>query len=105
MTLSKPKNLYLVHCGFYDSTLCDGLYESDANFFVVAENFEEAKLEAKKLPEFKTKKMHVDGMQEVKAVGGYDINPQLNQSLAGQTLVTNYKQRDLAPKPSESATQ
>lgn len=25
-------NLYLAHCGFYDTEVCDGLYESHVNF-------------------------------------------------------------------------
>ena len=30
--------LYLIHVGFYDSGLMDGLYEQHGNFFVVAKN-------------------------------------------------------------------
>jgi len=49
--------LYLVHCGFYDPAVCDGLFESHVNFFVAAKNFEEARLNAKKLPEFQGKRI------------------------------------------------
>ena len=35
--------LYLIHVGFYDSGLMDGLYEQHGNFFVVAKNVKEAK--------------------------------------------------------------
>lgn len=35
--------LFLVHCGFYDSDLCDGLYEGHVNFFVTADSFEGAR--------------------------------------------------------------
>jgi len=38
--------LYLVHCGFYDVELCDGLYESHVNFFVAAKSFEDARVQA-----------------------------------------------------------
>jgi hypothetical protein len=42
--------LYLVHCGFYDSELSDGLYESHTNIFVAAESFEDARARAKSDP-------------------------------------------------------
>ena len=91
--------LYLVHCGFYDSTVCDGLYESHVNFFVAATSFEEARIKAKQLPEFSAKRMHVDGLQEIAAVGGYRIQLAEDLSLENQTLILNHKHRDLAPKP------
>jgi hypothetical protein len=91
--------LFLVHCGFYDNELCDGIYESHVNFFVAAENFEDAKLKAKQLPEFKSKRMHVDGLQEISAVGGHRIALSPDSSLDGRTVILNNKHRDLAPKP------
>ena len=91
--------LYLVHCGFYDPDLCDGLYEGHVNFFLAAASFEEARAKAKLLPEFKAKKMHIDGLQEVTAVGGYAIKLEEAQHLNGQTIILNHKHRDLAPKP------
>ena len=44
--LDKNMKLYLVHCGFYDKDICDGLYESHVNFFVSADHFEEARQKA-----------------------------------------------------------
>lgn len=90
-------NLYLVHCGFYDTQVCDGLYESHANFFVAAPNFEEARAKAKLIPEFKLKKMHIDGLQEIKAVDGNQVLLQADGSLNNQTVIINHKHRDLAP--------
>ena len=90
--------LFLVHCGFYDSSLCDGLYESHVNFFVAAENFDEAKLKAREIPEFQSKRMHVDGLQEVVAVNGYQITLSEDPSLKKQTIILSNKHRDLAPK-------
>ncbi len=94
--------LYLVHCGFYDSTVCDGLYESHVNLFVAATSFEEARIKAKQLPEFSAKRMHVDGLQEIIAVEGHRIQLEENLSLKSQTIVLNHKHRDLAPKPTSS---
>ncbi len=90
--------LYLVHCGFYDSDICDGVYESHVNFMVAAATFEEARLKAKELPEFKNKRMHVDGLQEVAAVNGCRVFLEEDSTLAGKTLLINNKYRDLAPK-------
>ncbi|MBK9324343.1 MAG: hypothetical protein IPM97_15570 [Bdellovibrionaceae bacterium] len=92
-------NLYLVHCGFYDTEVCDGLYESHVNFFVCAETFEEARVKAKLIPEFQAKRMHVDGLQEIQAVSGYKVILEADANLQNQTRVVNLKHRDLAPKP------
>jgi uncharacterized protein len=91
--------LYLVHCGFYDTELCEGIYESHVNFFVAAEGFEDARMRAKLLPEFKSKRMHVDGLQEISAVSGYNIVLSEDANLRGQTVIVSNKHRDLAPKP------
>jgi hypothetical protein len=91
--------LYMVHCGFYDSEICDGIYESHANFFVAADTFEAARAKAKNLAEFKNKRMHVDGLQEIQAVDGYRVDLFLDESLVHQTKVINFKHRDLATKP------
>jgi hypothetical protein len=91
--------LYLIHCGFYDADLCGGLYESHVNFFVAANSFEEARARAKLIPEFVTKRMHVDGLQEITAVNGHRVQLQEDPSLQGDTVILNHKHRDLAPKP------
>lgn len=90
--------LYLVHCGFYDSDLCDGIYESHVNFFVVADNFENARLKVKNISSFKSKKMHVDGLQEITAIDGYRISLNEDVALNGQTFILSNKHRDLATK-------
>ena len=66
--------LYLIHVGFYDSELIDGLYEQHVNFFVVAKNVKEAKTRAKMNQVFQNKNMHIDGMQELNLVDGYRVN-------------------------------
>ena len=65
--------LYLIHIGFYDPELMDGLYEQHGNIFVVADNVKEAKILVRKNPIFKHKKMHIDGIKEVNTVDGYQV--------------------------------
>ena len=52
--------LFLVHAGFYDDNVSSGFYESHTNYFVVASDVKEAKAKAKVIPEYKSKKMHID---------------------------------------------
>ncbi len=66
--------LYLIHVGFYDPELIDGLYEQHVNFFVVAKNVKEAKTRAKMIQVFQNKNMHIDGIQELNLVDGYRVN-------------------------------
>ncbi len=94
--------LYLVHCGFYDNDICDGIFESHVNLYVVAESFDEAKVKAKQQAIFKNKRMHVDGLQEIKTVDGFDIGLTENSAAKGETVILNNKHRDLAPKPNPS---
>lgn len=79
--------LYLVHCGFYDPDVCDGLYEGHVNYFVVAETFDDARSKAKLIPEFQSKRMHVDSLQEVVAVGGHRVKLELDISLKAETVM------------------
>lgn len=92
------QNLYLVHCGFYDLELCDGIYESHVNFFVVADSFENARVKVKELPEVQAKRMHVDGIQCIEAVNGFRIALTKDESLADSTRVISSRHRDLAPQ-------
>ena len=94
--------LFLVHCGFYDPEVCDGLYEGHVNYFVAAESFDDARAKAKLIPEFVAKRMHVDGLQEVEAVGGYRVQLDEVADLRGETVIRNHRHRDLAPKPAAS---
>ena len=49
-------NLYMVHVGFYDPSIGEGLYEVHMNFFTVAKNPKNAKEKILDLKEFKDKK-------------------------------------------------
>jgi len=81
-------NLYMIHAGFYDENISGGFYETHTNYFVVAENEKEAKKRARLIDEFKEKKMHIDGIMEIKHADGYDIvlQPAKDNAGAGQTI-------------------
>ncbi len=66
--------LFLIHVGFYDPEIMDGLYEQHSNYFVVAQNIKEAKKKARLNLIYKRKKMHIDGIQELNVVDGFRIN-------------------------------
>lgn len=91
--------LFLVHCGFYDLEICDGIYESHINIHVIAASPEEARLKAKQDPSFVKKRMHVDGIQEIAAINGYRIDLKEDPSLKGESIIVSNRHRDLAPKP------
>ena len=65
--------LFLIHLGFYDPEIMEGLYEQHSNYFVVAQNIKEAKKRAKLKPIYKRKKMHIDGIQELNVMDGFRI--------------------------------
>lgn len=66
--------LYLIHCGFYDEEISDGIYEFHVNIPVIAGDVDEAKQKVRLVPQFVTKKMHIDGIQELESVDGYIIS-------------------------------
>jgi hypothetical protein len=78
-----PLRLYLVHCGFYDPALAGGLYESHVNYLIPARSFPEAKARTKELPEYRERKMHVDGIEELQAVHGFRIHLREDPALRG----------------------
>jgi hypothetical protein len=86
--------LYLIHCGFYDPEVCDGIYEGHVNLFVVAESFEQAKRQVRLDPAFKLRRMHVDGVQQVDAVHGHRITATPDPSLEGRAVLTRERHRD-----------
>lgn len=95
------QKLFLVHLGYY-SDLSDGVYESHTNLFVVATDFEEARVKAKSLDIVKTNRMHIDGMQLIEAVKGFNIALQPDDELNGQDRIISDKFRELAPKPAKA---
>ena len=65
--------LFMVHLGFYDDDLGEGIYESHINHFIGATSAQSAKKKISALPEFKQRKMHIDGIKELSHVEGYKI--------------------------------
>ena len=81
--------LYLIHVGFYDPDLMEGLYEQHTNYFVVAENVKDAKKKAVQNSIYKKKKMHIDGIQELNIIDGYRINLLRNDAV-DDTVIYGY---------------
>ncbi len=67
-------NLYMVHVGYYDPSIGEGLYEVHMNFFTAAEDPKKAKENVLSLKEFKDKKMHIDGIKELSYIDGYKVS-------------------------------
>ena len=78
-------NLYIVHLGYYDADI--GIYELHTNMHVVAQNVQAAKEAIKNNPIYQSKKMHIDGIEELLTVDGYTINVVKND----EALVENKK--------------
>jgi hypothetical protein len=68
--------LFMVHVGFYDDEVGEGIYESHINFFVAASNAKSAKKKTFSMEQFKNKKMHIDGIKEISDVEGYAVTLQ-----------------------------
>ena len=66
-------NLYVVHVGYYDPLIGEGLYENHMNFFTAAEDPKKAKQNILNLKEFQDKKMHIDGIKELSYIDGYKV--------------------------------
>lgn len=96
--------LYMVHCGYYDGEVFDGVYESHVNFFVVAESFEEARAKAKANPLYQNKRMHVDGLQQLDAIDGYRLQLEEDTTLDGRSHVLTDRYRGLATKSPEKSS-
>lgn len=68
---SYKMKLYLAHVGFYDSEI--GIYELHSNLFTVAHDVQTAKQQIKRKKVFIDKKMHIDGIQEISFIDGYEL--------------------------------
>lgn len=85
--------LYSVHCGFYDEELSDGIYEFHLNIPVVADSIESAKVKVRQNQNFKKKKMHIDGIEEITLVDGFRVSMVAEEG--STTLVQRHQHRDL----------
>ena len=81
--------LFLIHVGFYDPEIMEGLYEQHSNYFIVAENIKEAKKKARHNPIYKRKRMHIDGIQELNVIDGFRVKlvPEIN---VNDAIIYNY---------------
>ena len=86
--------LFLVHAGFYDENISGGFYESHTNYFIVATDVKDAKSKAKEIPEYKEKRMHIDGIKELDAVNGYKIVLEKNED-DNQDIGSKYSYDDV----------
>lgn len=86
--------LFMIHCGFYDEEISDGIYEFHVNIPVVADDVDEAKKKVRLVPQFAAKKMHIDGIQEIELVDGYAINF-VKAENCQDTSIINIRHRDL----------
>jgi hypothetical protein len=66
-------NLYMVHVGFYDHSIGEGIYESHINYFIAAVDPKDAKRKVLSLEEFQNRSMHIDGIKEISKVDGYEV--------------------------------
>jgi hypothetical protein len=76
--------LFMVHVGFYDEEVGEGIYESHINIFVAAGNPKSAKKKIMSMDKFRDKKMHIDGIKEINSVDDYEVhlikNPKQNKA-------------------------
>ena len=86
--------LFLIHCGFYDEEISNGIYEFHVNIPVVANNLDEAKKKVRTDRIFQQKKMHIDGIQEIKSVDGFSVDLSPSASSV-KTSITSHQYRDL----------
>jgi hypothetical protein len=97
--------LFSIHCGYCDEVISEGIYEFHINIPIVAKDLEEAKSKVRKNINFRKKKMHIDGIQEIKMVDGYKIELIVIEStfaatstvdfVSNATIVENHLHRDL----------
>lgn len=86
--------LFSVHCGYYDEEISNGIYEFHINIPVAASSIDAAKTEVRQNPVFKQKKMHIDGIEEIKIVNGYRIEL-IPDGEKCETIVEQHLHRDL----------
>ena len=87
--------LYLVHTGYYDKSVGDGFYEQHTNILIAAKNAYSAREKVKKYKDYINKKMHIDGIQEIENVDGYDIQLTKSNDQEKVTIYNHYQVRFL----------
>ena len=89
--------LYLIHTGYYDNNVGNGLYEQHTNILIVAENVFKAKETVKKKKEYIEKKMHIDGIKEIENIGGYNVKLEKTDEREKVKTFNHYQIRFLKP--------
>ena len=87
--------LYLIHTGYYDKSVGEGFYEQHTNIFIVAQNAYSAREKVKTNRDYIEKKMHIDGIKEIKNINGYDIQLINNNRKEKVTYFNHYQVRFL----------
>jgi len=82
-------NLYIAHVGYYDSEV--GIYELHTNIHVVASDIKSARDLIKSLPIYQTKNMHIDGIEELLTINGYNIYASKNNFESRKNRTFNYE--------------
>tara|TARA_B100001175_G_scaffold307521_1_gene306837 strand:+ start:851 stop:1108 length:258 start_codon:yes stop_codon:yes gene_type:complete len=77
----------MVHVGYYDKSIGEGLYETHLNYFVAAQDAKEAKNKTHQISEFQERSMHIDGMKEISSVEGYKVTLEKDsESKSGEVI-------------------
>tara|TARA_B100000945_G_C19870140_1_gene362422 strand:+ start:240 stop:521 length:282 start_codon:yes stop_codon:yes gene_type:complete len=89
--------LYLIHTGYYDKNTGDGFYEQHTNILISAKSAYDAREQVKKSSEYIEKKMHIDGIQEIENIDGYDIRLKKTGNASKVNSYNHYQVRFLKP--------
>ena len=87
--------LFMVHVGYYDKSIGEGLYETHLNYFVAAEDAKGAKKKAQQLSEFQERSMHIDGMKEISSVDGYRVTLEKDSESKPGEVISYDESKDL----------
>ena len=88
------KKLFLVHLGYYDPELSNGVYESHINLFFVGTSFEDVREKVKLDDLVQKHKMHIDGVQLIEKVNGHRII--IDKKEGNESEIQNHNFRELS---------
>ena len=87
--------LYVAHVGFYDPEI--GIYELHTNIHVVAADIKAARDSIKNNPIYMSKKMHIDGIEELLTVDGFKIEASEYDAAARKNKTYSYEDLKALP--------
>lgn len=88
------QKLFLVHLGYYDPELSNGVYESHINLFFIGISFEDVRDKVKLDNLVQNHKMHIDGIQLIEKVNGHKIT--IDKKEGNATEIMNHNFRELS---------